>query len=101
MGFQGSPLICTRRVTIGTGYVLFAGVVLEFLGGSGKSESSRYAIVNSLGDLPVVSMTWLDGRCYLHWGPRAMSGMDARVSATVIPILLANFVISRRHKMLR
>jgi PAT family beta-lactamase induction signal transducer AmpG len=83
--------------TIGAGYALFTAVVLEFLGGSGKSGSSRYAIINSLGNIPVVYMTWLDGRGYAHWGPRGMPGLDALVSAAIISILLAHFVVSRRR----
>jgi PAT family beta-lactamase induction signal transducer AmpG len=84
--------------TIGAGYALFTAVALEFLGGSGKSGSSRYAIINSLGNIPVVYMGWLDGRGYAHWGPRGMPGIDALVSAAVISLLLAHFIFSRRRK---
>ena len=84
--------------SIGAGYALFTGVALEFLGGSGKSGSSRYAIINSLGNLPVVYMTWLDGRGYAHWGPRGMPATDALVSAVIVSILLGHFIFSRRRK---
>jgi PAT family beta-lactamase induction signal transducer AmpG len=87
--------------TVGAGYALFTAVSLEFLGGSGKSGSSRYAIINSLGNIPVVYMTWLDGRGYALWGPRGMPGIDALVSAVVILILLGHFVFSRRKRMMR
>jgi MFS family permease len=83
--------------TIGAGYALFTGVALEFLGSSGKSGSSRYAIINSIGNLPVAYMTYLDGRGYALWGPRAMPAVDAVITAAVCSILLAHFV-SRRHK---
>ena len=85
-------------VTIGAAYALFTGVELEFLGDSGKSGSSRYAIINSLGNLPVVYMTWLDGRGYAHWGPRGMPAIDALVSAAAITLLLGHFVFSRRWR---
>jgi MFS transporter, PAT family, beta-lactamase induction signal transducer AmpG len=84
--------------TIGAGCALFTGVVLEFLGGSGKSGSSRYAIINSLGNLPVVYMTWLDGRGYAHWGPRGMPAVDAVLSIVGATLLLAHFLVSRRKK---
>jgi PAT family beta-lactamase induction signal transducer AmpG len=84
--------------TIGACYALFTGVALEFLGGSGKSGSSRYAIINSLGNLPVAYMAYLDGRSYAHWGPRAMPGADAVLSAVGATLLLAHFVVSRRRK---
>lgn len=87
--------------TIGAGYALFTGVALEFLGGSGKSGSSRYAIINSLGNIPVVYMTWLDGRGYAHWGPRGMPAADALMSGFVILLLMAHFVVSRRWRQRR
>jgi PAT family beta-lactamase induction signal transducer AmpG len=82
--------------TIGACYALFTGVSLEFLGSSGKSGSSRYAIINSLGNLPVAYMSWLDGRGYAHWGPRGMPAADAVLSTVGATLLLAHFLISRR-----
>jgi PAT family beta-lactamase induction signal transducer AmpG len=83
--------------TIGAGYAFFTGVSLEFLGRSGKSGSSRYAIINSLGNLPVAYVAYLDGRAYAHWGPRAMPAADAVLSAIGATLLLAHFVFSRRR----
>jgi len=83
--------------SIGAGFALFTGVSLEFLGSSGKSGSARYAIINSLGNLPVVYMSWLDGRGYAHWGPRGEPGIDAIVSAAGSILLLAHFIFSRRQ----
>ncbi len=85
-------------LTVGACYAAFTGVSLEFLGGSGKSGSARYAIINSLGNVPVVYMTWLDGRGYALWGPRGMPATDAILSALSAGILLAHFIVSRRHK---
>ncbi|MGB7264235.1 MAG: MFS transporter [Terracidiphilus sp.] len=84
--------------SIGAGYAFFTGVALEFLGGSGKSGSSRYSIINSLGNLPVAYMAYLDGRAYAHWGPRGMPAADAILSAAGATILLGHFVLSRRRK---
>ena len=85
--------------TIGAGYALFTAVALEFLGGSGKSGSSRYAIINSIGNLPVAYMTFLDGRGYALWGPRAMPAADAILAAAGCLLLLAHFIIRRRHQL--
>ena len=87
--------------SIGACYALFTAVALEFLGGSGKSGSSRYAIINSMGNIPVAYMEYLDGRSYAHWGPRAMPGADAVLSAAGAALLLAHFVVSRRRKHIR
>ncbi len=84
--------------SIGTCYALFTAVALEFLGGSGKSGSSRYAIINSLGNIPVAYMEFLDGRSYAHWGPRAMPAADAVLSATAATLLLTYFVITDRRR---
>jgi PAT family beta-lactamase induction signal transducer AmpG len=84
--------------TIGACYAYFTGVALEFLGPSGKSGSGRYAIINSLGNLPVAYMSWIDGRGYARWGPRAMPGIDAAVSAAGAVVLLTWFVLERRNR---
>jgi PAT family beta-lactamase induction signal transducer AmpG len=82
--------------SVGACYALFTGVALEFLGQSGKSGSARYAIINSLGNLPVAYMSWVDGRGYANWGPRAMPGIDAVLSTAGALVLLAHFISRRR-----
>ena len=84
--------------TIGACYALTTAVILEMMGASGKSGSGRYSIVNSLANVPVVYMIWLDGRGYAHWGPRGMSATDAVVSAIASSVLLAHYIVSRRRK---
>lgn len=86
--------------TIGVGYALFTAVALEFLGGSGKSGSSRYAIINSLGNVPVSYMSFVDGRGYALWGPRGMPAMDAMLSGAAAMLLLVYFVVSGRQRKL-
>jgi MFS transporter, PAT family, beta-lactamase induction signal transducer AmpG len=84
--------------TVGAGYALFTGVSLEFLGASGKSGSGRYALINSLGNLPVAYMSYLDGRAYARWGPRAMPAADALLAALGASLLLAYFAFSRMRR---
>ncbi|MDE3199737.1 MAG: hypothetical protein KGN79_02355 [Acidobacteriota bacterium] len=74
--------------TIGVCWALFTGVALDFLGSSGKSGGARYAIINSIGNLPVAYMTYLDGRGYAHWGPHGMPAMDALLSVSAALFLL-------------
>jgi len=81
--------------TIGATYAMFTAVVLEFLGSSGRSGSSRYSIINSLGNLPVAYMSFVDGRAYAHWGPRGMPGADALLSVAGAALLLAHFAFAR------
>jgi PAT family beta-lactamase induction signal transducer AmpG len=82
--------------TVGACYALFTAVVLTYLGGSGKSGSARYSIINSLGNIPVLYMMLLDGKGYARWGPRGMPGTDAVVGAIGGVILLAYFLSRRR-----
>jgi MFS transporter, PAT family, beta-lactamase induction signal transducer AmpG len=78
--------------TIGTCYALFTCVVLEFLGHSGKSGSGRYSIINSLGNVPVVYMTAIDGHGGKLWGARGLAGTDAVLGAIGGTILLTYFL---------
>jgi MFS transporter, PAT family, beta-lactamase induction signal transducer AmpG len=87
--------------SVGACYAFFTGVALEFLGQSGKSGSARYAIINSFGNLPVAYMSWVDGRGYAKWGPRAMPGIDAALSTVGVLVLLAHFITSRRRRLSR
>jgi MFS transporter, PAT family, beta-lactamase induction signal transducer AmpG len=83
--------------TIGTCYAMFTAVVLEFLGHSGKSGSGRYSIINSIGNVPVVYMTTVDGHGAKLWGARGLAGTDAVVGAIGGAILLAYF-LTRKSK---
>jgi MFS transporter, PAT family, beta-lactamase induction signal transducer AmpG len=82
--------------TIGACYALFTAVVLEFLGQSGKSGCGRYSIINSLGNVPVVYMTALDGRGGKLWGARGLAGTDAVIGAIGATILLTYFLTRKR-----
>src|ERR1700735_663010 len=65
--------------TVGACYAMFTAVVLEFLGLSGQSGSSRYIIINSLGNIPVLYMLQVDGWGGDHWGGRGLAGAEAVV----------------------
>jgi PAT family beta-lactamase induction signal transducer AmpG len=84
--------------TIGACYALFTAVVLEFLGGSGKSGSARYSIINSLGNVPVAYMALIDGVSSERWGARAASGADVLLSTVGASILLTYFLSRRNGK---
>lgn len=83
--------------TIGACYALFTAVVLEFLGASGKSGSSRYSIINSLGNVPVAYMIFLDGRGYARWGTRGLSLTEA-VLGTIGAVILLSWFLTRRKQ---
>ncbi len=84
--------------TVGACYAFTTAVILEMMGACGKSGSGRYSIVNSLANVPVAYMIWLDGRGYALWGPRGMPATDAVVSGIAASMLLAHYIVSRRRK---
>lgn len=94
--FVGSILFL---FTIGACYAGFTAVVLEFLGPSGKSGSARYAIINSLGNVPVAGMVLIDGKGYETWGVRGMPGIDVMVGTAAGVLLLGYFLTRGRRRM--
>jgi MFS transporter, PAT family, beta-lactamase induction signal transducer AmpG len=64
-------------LTTGMCWAFFLGVVVYTMGEAGKSASSRYTILVSLGNLPVVYMTKVEGWGYGIFGPRGVPAMDA------------------------
>jgi MFS transporter, PAT family, beta-lactamase induction signal transducer AmpG len=69
--------VAVYMFTCGACYAFFLGVVMMALGEAGKSGSSRYAILVSLGNLPVVYMTKIEGVGYGLFGARAVPALDA------------------------
>jgi MFS family permease len=61
----------------GACYAFFLGVVMVALGEAGKSASSRYTVLVSLGNLPVVYMTKVESIGYGWFGMRAVPALDA------------------------
>ena len=82
--------------TIGACYAMFTAVVLEFMGHSGKSGSTRYSLINSLGNVPVMYMVIVDGIGGERWGGRGLAGAECVVGAIGATILLTYFLTWRR-----
>ena len=82
--------------SVGTCYALFTAVVLEFMGASGKTGSGRYSIINSLGNIPVLYATKMDGWGGGHWGPRGVSATEAIAGAVAGAVMLGYFLTHGR-----
>jgi PAT family beta-lactamase induction signal transducer AmpG len=67
-------------LTVGGCWAVFTALVLQVVGGAGKSGCSRYAIAVSLGNFPVAYMAAVDGLGAKWWGTRGLPGMDMGVS---------------------
>jgi PAT family beta-lactamase induction signal transducer AmpG len=76
-------------LTVGGCWAVFTALVLQVVGGAGKSGCSRYAIAVSLGNFPVAYMAAVDGLGAKWWGTRGLPGMDMGVSlATSVGFLV-------------
>lgn len=82
-------------LTVGCCYATFTAVVLEFLGNSGKSGSTRYSIINSLGNIPVLYMLQVDGWGGEHWGGQGLAGPEVVVGGLGALTLLTWLLIRK------
>jgi PAT family beta-lactamase induction signal transducer AmpG len=65
---------------VGACWAVFTALVLEVVGGAGKSGCSRVAIAISLGNAPVAYMAAVDGLGAKWFGTRGFAAMDMAVS---------------------
>lgn len=84
--------------TVGACYAMFTAVLLEFMGDSGQSGSTRYSIINSLGNVPVQYMILLDGLGGSRWGGRGVAGVEAVVGAAGATLLLGYLMMVGRQR---
>lgn len=81
--------------TVGMGVAGFTAVILEFMGYAGKSGSTRYSIINSLGNLPVQYMILADGWGGDHFGGRGVAGTECVLGFIGIVGFLAWLLIKK------
>jgi PAT family beta-lactamase induction signal transducer AmpG len=85
-------------LTVGACYAVFTALVLQVIGGAGKSGCSRYAIALSLGNAPVAYMAAVDGLGAKWFGTRGLPGMDMAVSLVVALGFLAWLAVTRESR---
>ncbi len=64
-------------LTVGVCYAYFLGVVLQTMGAAAGSASTRFTLLVSLGNLPIVYMVRVEAWGYGHFGPRGVPALDA------------------------
>jgi PAT family beta-lactamase induction signal transducer AmpG len=75
--------------TVGTGNAAFTAVILEFIGDAGESGSTRYSLINSLGNVPVQYMILADGWGADRFGVRGLTGTECVFGAVGSAAFLA------------
>jgi PAT family beta-lactamase induction signal transducer AmpG len=81
--------------TAGISFAAFTAVILEFMGDAGTSGSTRYSLINSLGNLPVQYMILVDGWGGDHFGVHGLAGTEC-VVATVATVIFLSWLLLRR-----
>jgi PAT family beta-lactamase induction signal transducer AmpG len=81
--------------TVGAGAAGFTAVILEFMGDAGKSGSTRYSLINSLGNVPVQYMILADGWGGDHFGARGVPGTECVLGAVGILGFMAWLLLKR------
>lgn len=90
-------------LSTGVAYTAFTALVLDVLGQRHRGAATGYSVLNALGTLPVVYMTWLDGVGYKHAGVRGLMGVDAAANgvAGLILLLVAMYCAKRWNHLYR
>jgi len=73
-------------------FAAYTGVLLQTMGMDGRCHSSRYTILNSTGNVPVVYMTKLLGIVAAHFGTRAIGLFDGGLNLATAAIFFAWWV---------
>ena len=72
----------------GFSFAAYSALSLELIGAGGRSATTRYTLYNAASNLPLVYMTWIDGRGYKQWGPRGLTGTDCLSNVISVAIFL-------------
>jgi PAT family beta-lactamase induction signal transducer AmpG len=83
-------------LTTGLCYASFTALVFYLLGDAGRSISSRYTVLVSLSTVPIIYMTWLEGRGYQALGMRSVAAIDAIGNLVIVAIFFIYWVKSSR-----
>ena len=73
-------------------YTAFVALELEIVGAGNALAGTMMAILTASSNVPISTMTWLDGHVHDVWGLRSMLAMDG-VSAVVTAVLLLGVVL--------
>jgi PAT family beta-lactamase induction signal transducer AmpG len=79
-------------------FAAYTGLVLQTAGMGGRIHSSRYTILNSIGNLPVVYMTALEGQVAGHFGARAVGLFDGGLNLLTVAIFFVWWTWMRMHR---
>ncbi len=83
--------------TVGMCFAFFLGVVMVTMADGHRSASTRFTLLVSLGNLPIVYMTKIEGWGYGLFGPHGIPAMDAAGNLAVAILVGLGLVVRRRR----
>jgi len=89
--------VATYIFAAGACWGFFLGVVMVTMGEAGLSAGSRYCILVSLGNLPIVYMTMIESRGYALLGIRGVPAADALGNLLVV-LAVGWWIIFRKKR---
>jgi len=73
----------------GLSFACYTGVVLQIIGVRGEGKSGQYILLNSIGSLPIMYMTWAGGLVVEHLGARSLGAFDGVASMVTAAAFIA------------
>ncbi len=67
----------------GFAFGAFPGVLLQIVNSAGRVQGTSYSALNSIANLPILYMTWLEGQAAGHFGPRSIGVLDGTTNFLV------------------
>ncbi len=86
--------VLTYALLMGAPYAAFTAIILSAIGKG--AASGKYAIIASLGNLPVVYMTALNGWAHDYWNASGMLYFEAIIAIPAIALGLLGLYLVRR-----
>lgn len=75
-------------------YAAYTGVLLQTINASGRIQGTTYSLLNSMGNLPLIYMTWAEGRVAGHFGARTVSLVDGTSNLLVAGMFFAWWLLA-------
>lgn len=79
---------------VGVCYAAFTGLALDVVSNAQTGGCTQYSVFAAAGNIPIVYMTWFDGKGYGLYGPRGLLAFDAigNAAGAILLIVMLAFV---------
>ena len=81
----------------GLTFACYTGVVLQMMGTGGEGNSTRYMLLNSIGNIAVIYMTWTAGIVVGRFGTRSLGVFDGLANILAALTFVCWWIFWRRN----